>query len=439
MPDLRARPSLHRLPHSPSVRAALAVGVALVALAGCGGGGPPEAADPAPGGVVPEPTPTPNPEPGGNSGPVTQGPQLGGCPMFPASAVFNTRIDALPVHPDSRRWINADPQASWTRTFDTPSGVETRQMYPIANRSVHADWGTTVDPSRDTYWGIPYNVVDGTTVRTDWPVVSFAASDSPDGDYRGADDESDCAVAQGSGWAIHRNCQTLPASQRRFPFPQDATIQVEGGIASRSGDHHVLVVEQGACRLWESWYSYKTQGGGWYSGGTAAWDLNSLTMRPDGWTSADAAGLPILPLLARAQEASTGEIRHALRVTLPSNRIRGLWRQPYDGAYVWPARHGVSATGDVPFGAVMRLKADVAIPDGWTTQARAVATAMKRYGLYVADIGSTLFVQGDPSALWQEATIQQLTQLKTLDFEFVDLTPITSHPGFSRDSYRAAW
>ncbi|MCB2038930.1 MAG: hypothetical protein KDF56_18735, partial [Ottowia sp.] len=87
----------------------------------------------------------------------------------------------------------------------------------------------------------------------------------------------------------------------------------------------------------------------------------------------------------------------------------------------------------------MRLKADTAIPGGWTTQARALATAMQRYGLVVADIGSTLFVQGEPSAQWDTATIEQLATLKTVDFEFVDMTPITRHAGFSPDSYQASW
>ena len=377
---------------------------------------------------------------GTSTTPTSAGPGIAGCPMFPASAVFNTRLDGLPVHADSSRWINADANASWTRTFATASGPDTRTFWPIDNRPLHADWGTTVDATQvATYWGIPYNVLDGTAAQSTWPVVSFAAADSPTGDYPGAVDESDCAVATATGWGIHANCQTLPAAERRFPFPTDATLKIEGGITSTGGDHHVLVVEAGACRLWESWYAYKTAGGGWYAGGTAAWDLNSLAMRPDGWTSADAAGLPILPLLARADEASAGEIRHALRVTLPASRIRGLWRQAYDGGYVWPARHGVTAYGDVPLGAVMRLKAGTAIPGGWTTQARALATAMQRYGLVVADIGSTLFVQGEPSAQWDTATIEQLATLKTVDFEFVDMTPITRHAGFSPDSYQASW
>ncbi|MCB2038783.1 MAG: hypothetical protein KDF56_17990, partial [Ottowia sp.] len=149
---------------------------------------------------------------GTSTAPTSAGPSIAGCPMFPASAVFNTRLDGLPVHADSSRWINADASASWTRTFATASGPDTRTFWPIDNRPLHADWGTTVDATQlATYWGIPYNVLDGTAVRSTWPVASFAAADSPTGDYPGAVDESDCAVATATGWGIHANCQTLPA------------------------------------------------------------------------------------------------------------------------------------------------------------------------------------------------------------------------------------
>lgn len=193
----------------------------------------------------------------------------------------------------------------------------------------------------------------------------------------------------------------------------------------------MLVVEKGACRLWESYYAYKI-GGQWYAYGTSAWDLNSNAQRPAGWTSADAAGLPILPLLARADEASTGEIRHALRVTfLQSVMAR---------SYVWPARHQAgSSGGSIPFGALLRLKSSVTIPATWTPQAQALARAMQRYGLYIADNGSNLYVQGDPSSAWDANTISQIQTLTMGQFEFVNLNAIIGRSGFDANSLRASW
>jgi hypothetical protein len=158
-----------------------------------------------------------------------------------------------------------------------------------------------------------------------------------------------------------------------------------------------------------------------------------MAMRPDRWTSADAAGLPILPLLARVDEASAGVVGHALRVTLRAPLL--------DKKAVWPARHvaGRPTPGGVPFGALMRLKSDVVIPASWTVQARALARAMREHGLYVADIGSNLYVQGDPSAKWQEATIRQLQTLRADAFEFVDLSAITRDANFRPDSFQARW
>jgi len=194
----------------------------------------------------------------------------------------------------------------------------------------------------------------------------------------------------------------------------------------------VLVVEQGACRLWEAFHTYRLNGQ-WYSLSSAAWDLRSMALRPAGWTSADAAGLPITPLLVKASEASSGEIRHALRVTL---RDEVLAR-----SYQWPARHyaGGDTPGGIPFGALLRLRADFQIPANWTTQAKAIAQAAKRYGMYVADIGSDFYVQGEPSVRWDEATFSQLRAITLASMEFVDLGAVTADPRFHADSMQARW
>jgi hypothetical protein len=340
--------------------------------------------------------------------PVGGAPTIGGCPMFPDKAIFNTRIDdrtRFPVHAQNAAWI-------------TSIG---------ATRRFHADWGMNDNPQQFTdYYGIPYNIIDGTAASTTWPLVSHP---------NGYPDESDCAVASGSGFEIHQDCTTLPVNQRRFPFPLDSRIKLEGGACNdpdTCGDRHVLVVEQGRCRLWESWLSYKVNGA-WTSGGGAAWDLRSYAMRPDGWTSSDAAGLPILPLVARVDEASAGEIRHALRVTFRDSVLAS--------SYVWPGRHraGNATAGGIPFGALLRLRADFVIPATWTTQAQALARAMQRYGLYVSDIGSDLYVQGEPSAQWSESTIAQIQTLQMTQFEFVDISAVPRDPRFSADSYQGAW
>lgn len=337
--------------------------------------------------------------------------------MFPATAVFNTRIDdtsRFPVHANSAAWI-----------ANIGAGVR-----------FHADWGTNDNPAQaSTYYGIPVNTVDGTAATTEWPVIHYDFASSGASMESGWPDESDCAVAAGGGFTLTRNCSTVPVGQRRFPFPLPASVRNEGGQCNdprTCGDHHVLVVEQGACRLWEAYFSYRI-GGQWYALSTAAWDLKSNALRPAGWTSADAAGLPMTPLLAKAAEASSGEVRHALRVTFTDSMLAN--------AFEWPARHaaGSATPGGVPFGALLRLKAGFVIPADWTPQARALATAMQRYGVYVADIGSNFYVQGEPNAAWDARTIAQLQTLTLGQMEFVSLASVTGDPRWSRDSLAAGW
>lgn len=334
---------------------------------------------------------------------------LGSCSAFPATALFNQRIDdsaRFPAHANSDAWIAS-----------IGAGV-----------AFHADWGSNENPAAADYYGLPVNLLAANVPQTDWPAFDYTAD--------GAPDESDCAVptSGGSGFQLKRDCSTVAAASRRFPFPRDNLIKLEGGSCNdpnSCGDRHVLTVEQGQCRLWESYFTYQS-GGRWSAYSTAAWDLNSNALRPSGWTSGDAAGLPITPLLARADEAAAGEIRHALRVTFRDAVIANQ--------FVWPARHRAgNSSGGVPFGALLRLKRSYVIPASWTPQAKALATAMQRYGLYVADIGSNLYVQGEPSAQWQAQTVPQIQTLRAGDFEFVDLGVVTRDPRFSADSLQASW
>ncbi len=415
---------------------------ALLAMAGCGGGGgggdaaqtnpapTPAAAgaeaagestsaatadtgavfDPTPGAATSPPAATPEP-------PLTASPQLADCEMFPPTAIFNTRIDdtaKFPAHPNSNTWVAL-----------VGAGV------PFST-----DWGVNDNPAlASTYWGMPINVVDGSAATTQWPVVAFDFSASGASMELGYPDKSDCAVIDGDGFGIARNCGAVPAGQRRFPFPLASRVLNENGQCGGPGDcgdHHVLVVETGACRLWESYYAHNLSGQ-WYAMSTAAWDLNSLALRPADWASADAAGLPITPLLAKAAEASSGEIRHALRVNFRDAALAL--------AVQWPARFaaGGDNPGAIPFGSLLRLKADFAIPDDWTPQAKALATAAKRYGLYVSDNGADFHVQGEPNSAWDIRTNAQMANIRMSDMEFVDLKAVTGDPRFSPDSMAARW
>jgi hypothetical protein len=280
-------------------------------------------------------------------------PKLAGCPVFPASSVWNARVDRLPVAADSARLISS-------------IGVSDH---------VHADFGNGLyDGSRI---GIPYVVVHGKTIAKSH--VSF--------DYA---DESD-----------------------KGPYPIPAAVPIEGAPAHASdGDRHALIVDRDSCRLYEL-YALRRAGDHWAAGSGAIFDLRSNKLRPAGWTSADAAGLPILPGLARWDgDASTGRIDHALRFTVERTRR----------AYVYPARHFASSSNDAslpPMGLRVRLKANVSIAN-LPRQARIVAQAMKTYGLILADNGSNWFVSGAPSPHWRNDELHALGSLSGADFEVVD-------------------
>jgi hypothetical protein len=198
----------------------------------------------------------------------------------------------------------------------------------------------------------------------------------------------------------------------RVGYPIPSNVRIEGG-----GDRHALLLDRGRCRLYEL-YALARSGGGWRAGSGATWSLRSKKLRPAGWTSADAAGLPILPLLARWDEARHGAIHHALRMTVSRSRR----------AYVYPARHFASSLTDPSLprmGERLRLKKSVDVSH-LGRQARIVARAMKRYGLIVADNGSDWYVSGSPSSHWDNDDLRTLGQLHGRDFEVVDARSLTS-------------
>jgi hypothetical protein len=202
----------------------------------------------------------------------------------------------------------------------------------------------------------------------------------------------------------------------RYPIPK--TVHIEGGRAS-SGDRHALLLDKDACRLYELYALYPS-GGGWKAGSGATWSLRSNAVRPAGWTSADAAGLPIFPGLARYDEVARGTIDHALRFTVSRTRR----------AYVYPARHFASSSDDPslpPMGTRVRLKAGVDI-SGYPKQARVVLQALKTYGMIVADNGSNWYISGAPDPHWSNDALHTLGGIKGSDFEVVDTSSLP-HPG----------
>jgi hypothetical protein len=197
------------------------------------------------------------------------------------------------------------------------------------------------------------------------------------------------------------------------PYPIPPNAPVEG--AGEEGDRHVLVLQQGTCKLYEM-YAARRSGAGWLAGSGAVFDLHGNRLRPEGWTSADAAGLPIFPLLARYPEVRAGQIDHALRVTVPATQ-RG---------YIHPATHFASDSSDPnlpPMGLRLRLKASYSLA-GFHGQALVVMRALKRYGLIVADNGSPWYITGAPNPGWNEENLDQLKRVPGSAFEAVSSGPI---------------
>ncbi len=198
-----------------------------------------------------------------------------------------------------------------------------------------------------------------------------------------------------------------------YPIPREAPI--EGGGKRGHGDKHVLVLQEGSCTLYELYDARRTHKG-WSAGSGATFNLRSEALRPEGWTSADAAGLPIFPLLARYPEVATGAIDHALRVTVPETQ-RG---------YIHPATHFASDSSDPslpPMGLRLRLKASYSLA-GFTGQSLVILQALKRFGLIVADNGSPWFITGAPSSGWEDEDLEQIKEVPGSEFEAVETGPI---------------
>jgi hypothetical protein len=194
------------------------------------------------------------------------------------------------------------------------------------------------------------------------------------------------------------------------PYPLGPNTLIEGG-ANSGGDQHAIMVTANTCQLFETWDTSDTSSG-WTAGSGAHWSLSSDALRPNTWTSADAAGLPILPGLLRYDEVKSGHVDHAIRFTTNET----------DDSYVWPARHAASSNHNAnlpPMGARFRLKASFSIA-GYSAQAQTVLKAMQTYGLVLADNGSPWYFQGTADNAWPDALIEQLKTIPASAFEAVD-------------------
>jgi hypothetical protein len=274
--------------------------------------------------------------------------------MFPASNAWNQEIASAPLHPLSQQIIN--------------------KIQSIGGKALHPDFGETQN------YGIPFVVVPATQALV--PII-----------YRptGYGDESDPGP---------------------FPIPPNAPIEGGGG----GGDSHVLVLQEATCKLYELFAASHNADGSWSADSGARWDLNTGALRQIGWTSADAAGLPILPGLVRYDEVAAGAINHAIRVTF-SKTQKG---------FILPATHLASGDSDPTLPAMgmrLRLRADFNV-NALTGQARVIATAMQRYGLIVADNGSNWYFQGAFDPGWNDDDLNQLKGIPGTAFEVVDTGPV---------------
>ncbi|MBX9666690.1 MAG: hypothetical protein K2X93_03685 [Candidatus Obscuribacterales bacterium] len=280
---------------------------------------------------------------------------INGVQVFPANNVWNTKINGLPVDANSATYVNT--------------------LGPTKN--FHPDWGS--NPA----YGIPYNLVPADMAKVN---VIF--------DYA---DESDVG-----------------------PYPVNKkTSLIEGNSwkKTNSGDRHVLMIDSSTKTLYELFYA-NAKGKKITAGSGAIFNLNSNALRPDGWTSADAAGLPIFPGLINYDEAASGVIKHALRCT--TQRTNG---------YIWPARHlaGSQTAGWPPMGQRFRLKASFDI-SSFSTINKAILTCLKEYGMIVADNGSSWYVTGTSDPRWNDDELNQLKTLHGSDFEAVNESSLIVNP-----------
>jgi hypothetical protein len=277
-------------------------------------------------------------------------------------------IGSCPVLPVNNIWnmpVDQLPVSSNSATYVNTIGLGT---------TLHPDFGTVYDGAPN---GIPYVTVPGT--QTKYPATFTYADESDPGPYA---------------------------------IPLNAPI--EGGSQS-TGDRHVISIDITNCILYEMWSAYP-QTASWQAGSGAIFTLTSNALRPAEWTSADAAGLPIFPGLVKYDEVLAGAIAHAIRLTVPQTQQ----------AYVWPARHYASSLTNLeypPMGVRFRLRADFDI-SSFSAINQIILTALKKYGMMIADNGSAWYISGAPDSRWSDDDLHTLGQITGADFEAVDVSPM---------------
>jgi hypothetical protein len=283
------------------------------------------------------------------------------CPAFPADNVWNTPVTGLPVNPRSGVWLSH--MAAGT-TF------------------LHPDFGPGGGTSP---YGIPWQI---TSRHPKLVKLHFLYADESD----------------------------------RGPYPFSAQTPIEGGSAA-TGDRHALMVDPESCVLYELYDAHLHAGSGSTAGSGAIWNLRSNRLRPAGWTSADAAGLPILPGLVNYDEVKSGHIDHAIRFTAQTTSMK----------YLWPARHEAGSTGSAdypPMGARFRLKPGFTLPASRCARAcQVVLQAMKTYGLILADNGSNWYFSGTTDRRWTYTMVDQLKAIPAASFQAVDERCLMVSPG----------
>ena len=284
-------------------------------------------------------------------------------------SLVSSSIQGCPIFPANNIWN--------TPVDNLPIHARSSQWINTIGRNTgfHMDFGSGTWDGGPI--GIPYNIVDGSTPKV--PVSFYYANESDAGPY---------------------------------PIPANPVIEY-------GSDHHLLLLEHSTCTLYEI-YKASYSAGMWYGGSGAIWALSSNALRPDTWTSADAAGLPILPGLVRYDEIVSGEINHAIRFT--ASQTNG---------YIWPARHlttdDPSSPQIPPMGARFRLKASYNI-SGYPAEMRVILQAMKKYGIILADNGSNWYVSGAPDERWDNDMLHLLDDLTGDDFEAVDVSSLMVDP-----------
>ncbi len=281
-----------------------------------------------------------------------------GCALFPADNYWHADVSQLPVRPDSATLIDRIGRGA----------------------GLHTDFGAGLYDGGII--GIPYTTVPAGQPRVPVRFVDYG-------------DESDPGP---------------------YPIPPNAPVE---GQPVLGGDQHVLVVEEDACTLWELFNAERQGDGSWTASSGARYDLRSNALRPAGWTSADAAGLPILPGLVRYDEVAAGVIDHAIRFTAPATRE----------AFVWPARHeaGDPDPSLPPMGLWLRLKPDVNVSP-FPPEVQVILRAMQKHGLILADNGSPMYISGAPDDRWDNDVLASISAVKADDFEAVDVSSLIVDP-----------